>query len=159
MPIVDSIINISLMDLSSCSDINDAFSHTAVMACTSGSTGLPKSICLSHAMLSYTIKGKFFGSGHTFLNFSSMYWISGILAMLRSALTVTRIFTTNPFSPDSFFDFVAKYKVNYHLTSSLDMCVDLIKMFSILKFSSFLCFFSVANFFRATTSTTGHSDE
>ncbi|XP_055297527.1 uncharacterized protein LOC129566039 [Sitodiplosis mosellana] len=96
-----------------CSKIDDAFSHAVVISCSSGSTGLPKSICLSHAVFTFTQKVQKFGSKLITLNFSSMYWLSGILAMLSSATTVTRIFTTKPFSPDLFFDFVEKYKFQF----------------------------------------------
>lgn len=94
-----------------CTEIKDMSSHAALLACSSGSTGLPKSICMSHTLLFKT----FFSGADLFefvmLCFSSMYWFSGIWVMVVSSFRNTRIFTSKPFSVDLFFDLVAKYKV------------------------------------------------
>ncbi|XP_055297897.1 uncharacterized protein LOC129566201 [Sitodiplosis mosellana] len=108
---IDSLINeTGEEDSFVCSKIDDAFSHVAVIACSSGSTGFPKSISLSHALYSFVLKRQN-SSEHTSLNFSSMNWVSGVFSKLNSALKRKHIFTKHPFSPDLFFDFVEKYKV------------------------------------------------
>lgn len=104
----------------SCTKIEDAFTHKAIISCSSGSTGLPKSICISHALVHYRLlTTHIFGFRLMTLNFSSMYWISGVFSMLSSAFSVTHIITSKPFSADSFFDFVEKYKVNNKFKTAL----------------------------------------
>lgn len=100
----------------SCTKIADAFSHAAIYTCSSGSTGLPKSICMSHAFLIYMFAIRVDEFAVVMLCFSSLYWLSGIWTTITSAFKNTRIFTTQPFSTDLFFDLVEKYKVKTKIT-------------------------------------------
>lgn len=95
----------------SCTKLENAYSHTALIACSSGSTGLPKSICISNAFFSYSFANPTVPFPLLMLNFSSFYWFSGIWAAFMSANASTRVFTARPFSADLFFDLVEKHKV------------------------------------------------
>lgn len=95
----------------SCARITDAFTHAAVIACSSGTTGLPKSICISHALLTHVYSSGLFGLPFVGMCFSSLYWFSGVLALISSAFGSTRVSTSQSFSTDLFFDFVERYKV------------------------------------------------
>lgn len=83
------------------------------MTCSSGSTGLPKSVMLSHALfIDDFVKNSFFVGAERMLSFSSLYWISGVWALTNSIVSTNiRIFTSKPFSPEHFFDLVRRYKV------------------------------------------------
>lgn len=100
--------------LSSCARIDDSSSHVAIIACSSGSTGIPKSISISHALLTYAHtksigKSEFDG---VLTCFSSLYWTSGTWSLIKSAFKFTRVFTSKPFSAKLFCDLVEKHKVN-----------------------------------------------
>lgn len=97
---------------SSCAKIDDSFSHIALIACSSGSTGLPKSICMSHALFSYSFTQRNDEFALVNLCFSSLYWFSGVWTMISSAFKITRVFTTKPYSTDLFFDLVAAHEVS-----------------------------------------------
>lgn len=95
-----------------CTKIADAYSHAAVIACSSGSTGLSKSICLSHAVFNHMFYKESSFPPLVSLCFSSLYWLTGILATLNPAFKGHRVFTAKPFSTDIFFDLFEKYKVS-----------------------------------------------
>lgn len=103
----------------SCTKIDDAYSHVALIACSSGTTGLSKSICMSHAFLTYMFVGRIDEFGFVTLCFSSLYWLSGIWSTITSAFKNTRVVTTKPFSTGLFFDFVENHKVTLINLSSL----------------------------------------
>ncbi|XP_031637198.1 luciferin 4-monooxygenase-like [Contarinia nasturtii] len=100
-----------------CATIDDAVSHIALIACSSGSTGLPKSICWTHASFIHSFLPYSNTEVRTFrcLNFSSFYWFSSIWSTLSSTLCSIRVFSSQPFSTDLFFDLVEKYKVQKFL--------------------------------------------
>ncbi|XP_031638217.1 4-coumarate--CoA ligase-like 7 [Contarinia nasturtii] len=95
-----------------CAKIKNSFSHIALIACSSGSTGPSKSICMSHALFLYTLLHENFEFAHVHLCFSSLYWVSGILGTMSTAFNNHRIFTSKSFSTDLFFDVVDKYKIS-----------------------------------------------
>lgn len=112
--------------LFSCARIADSLSHVAIIACSSGSTGLPKSISLSHAMLTYVhtnlVRENEFDA--VMLCFSSLYWTSGTWSLIKSAFKFTRVLTSHPFSTDQFYHLVDKYKVTQLIcTNLITMCV------------------------------------
>lgn len=49
--------------------------------------------------------------GFVSLTFSSLYWFSGVWAVMSSVYKGTRIFTARPFSEEVFFELVEKFKV------------------------------------------------
>uniref|UniRef100_T1H382 AMP-dependent synthetase/ligase domain-containing protein n=1 Tax=Megaselia scalaris TaxID=36166 RepID=T1H382_MEGSC len=61
--------------------------QTAVILCSSGSTGLPKAVTISHNVMK-TI-GMLFSETceDVFLSFSSLFWISGLNSMINTAMT------------------------------------------------------------------------
>lgn len=70
-------------------------------------------VCLSHASLlermTYFLP---YGQNDVNLCYSSLYWLSGLAALLFSTICqCQRIITTIPFSPESFCEKVTKYKV------------------------------------------------
>lgn len=95
-----------------CAKVGNSYSHLALIACSSGSTGVSKSICMSHAMYIYSFTKLLHEpyQGVT-MNFSSLYWCSGVRSVVSTAFNHTRIFTANPFTAELFINFVEKYKV------------------------------------------------
>lgn len=92
--------------------LGDSKKLTATVLCSSGTTGLPKGVCLSHAHL---IAGELFSdtldAGPIF-NFSPLFWMTGVFAAHNSIMyTRTRVITTKPFSADTFFSIIQRYQV------------------------------------------------
>ncbi|XP_031628671.1 4-coumarate--CoA ligase-like 7 [Contarinia nasturtii] len=96
-----------------CAKIADACLQTAVISCSSGSTGLPKSICMSHALFLNMFSNRISQFPFISLSFSSLYWLSGIWASISPAFKNTRIFTTKPFSAELFYELVVKHKIQF----------------------------------------------
>lgn len=92
--------------------LGDSKTLTATILCSSGTTGLPKGVCLSHAHL---IGGELFSdtlNAGPIFNFSPLFWMTGLFAACNSLLyTRARIITTQPFSADAFFSIVENYNV------------------------------------------------
>nr|XP_029710358.1 probable 4-coumarate--CoA ligase 1 [Aedes albopictus] len=92
--------------------LGDSKKLTATVLCSSGTTGLPKGVCLSHAHL---IAGELFSdalNAGPIFNFSPLFWMTGVFAAHTSILyTRSRIITTKPFSADTFFSIIERYQV------------------------------------------------
>ncbi|XP_053699103.1 uncharacterized protein LOC128746077 [Sabethes cyaneus] len=86
----------------------------AVVLCSSGTAGLNKAVCLSHAHLITLCGGSamFMNSGIIFA-FSPLFWGTGLCCLLLS-LTIgdARLITRRPFSEDTFFELMQHYPVN-----------------------------------------------
>lgn len=89
--------------------------ETAIIVCSSGTTGLSKGVCLSHAsILDTTVCCEFGHSDDIMLCFSSLYWISGLIVLLTGALFgATRIITNQVFSPELYLRLIEKYRATF----------------------------------------------
>ncbi|KAL5277622.1 hypothetical protein ACFFRR_002697 [Megaselia abdita] len=86
--------------------------QTALILCSSGSTGLPKAVTLSHHFVK-TVAAFFFDTCEdVFLTFNSLFWVSGLNGFLNTAMTgSTRLVTCESFNPELCLNLVDKYKV------------------------------------------------
>ncbi|XP_019551278.3 uncharacterized protein LOC109421247 [Aedes albopictus] len=92
--------------------LGDSKRLMAVVLCSSGTTGLPKGVCLSHAHL---IEGEVFAdvlNAGPIFNFSQLFWMTGLFAANTSLLyTRARVITAQSFNVEAFMSIVEKYKV------------------------------------------------
>nr|XP_019930946.2 probable 4-coumarate--CoA ligase 1 [Aedes albopictus] len=80
--------------------------------CSSGTTGLPKGICLSHANRTSSFYPVSF-TNLTILVTGSIHWISVVYTYdLALFYDSTVVFTRKPYSEDLVFDLVEKYRIN-----------------------------------------------
>ncbi|XP_034111579.1 uncharacterized protein LOC117572671 [Drosophila albomicans] len=86
--------------------------QTVAILCSSGTTGLPKAVCLSNSIL---IQDSMLVTSESIIyTSSSLDWITGLWAFIFSTVFgCTRIITNKPFSPEYFVELVKKYKINY----------------------------------------------
>ncbi|XP_060654533.1 uncharacterized protein LOC132790114 [Drosophila nasuta] len=86
--------------------------QTVAILCSSGTTGLPKAVCMSNHIL---IQDNMLVSSESIVfTSSSLDWITGLWGFSFSTLFgCTRIITNKPFSPEYFVELVKKYKINY----------------------------------------------
>ncbi|GAB0099023.1 hypothetical protein DMENIID0001_148430 [Sergentomyia squamirostris] len=86
----------------------------AIICHTSGTTGLPKTVSLSHQHLLFKFgypNAQRYPRGLRSIAFNSIYWFTGILVYITTTLIEsTRIITTDTFSPELLFGMVEKYK-------------------------------------------------
>lgn len=89
--------------------------QTAAILCSSGSTGLPKGVTISHRALNNC--GFFLvGSGDRMLCFSTLYWLSGLLNLYLGLFHGgCRIITKKPFSSDLLIDLIETFKISFIL--------------------------------------------
>ncbi|XP_038104984.1 4-coumarate--CoA ligase-like 1 [Culex quinquefasciatus] len=92
--------------------LGDSDKTVAAIVCSSGTTNLPKAVCVSHAQLIAPYV-RVTGLGvETFLCFSSLYWGSAFqMLMLALFNGGTRITTAKSFSPSFAGELIAKYRV------------------------------------------------
>lgn len=85
--------------------------------CSSGTTGLPKGVCLSHSQVTYQLSNFLPLNAQDFLlSFSSPYWVSGFLSLCLAPLhCATRIVTTEPFSSKLLLTLIEKYRVSLYI--------------------------------------------
>lgn len=96
----------------------DGENHVAAIVCSSGTTGLSKGVCLSHAVLAHSVgSSNTIHSDDVLLCYSPLFWISGLLTLLSGTIKgAKRIITTESFSPELQFRMVKDYKVTYILS-------------------------------------------
>ncbi|XP_061392787.1 probable 4-coumarate--CoA ligase 1 [Musca vetustissima] len=93
--------------------LKEGVHQSAFIVCTSGTTGLPKGVCISHATFVFNTYAVDNFNGNTFLCFSTLYWVSGLFTLIQGTLgNARRIISTKAFNVDDFFDIVQRYKVN-----------------------------------------------
>lgn len=88
-------------------------SKIALIVCSSGTTGMSKGVCLSHAQLiAYSRRAWSFYSHDISLAFSSLYWITGIVNLLAGTMEgATRVITEQTFTPELLLDIIEQYKL------------------------------------------------
>ncbi|XP_017002676.2 luciferin 4-monooxygenase-like [Drosophila takahashii] len=85
--------------------------QTVAILCSSGTTGLPKAVCISNRSL--FLDTSMMNSEMVAYSASGLDWYSGLTAFILSTVVgVTRIITNKPFSPDYFVKLVQKYRIN-----------------------------------------------
>lgn len=83
--------------------------QTVAIVTSSGSTGLPKPICLSHKCFHMKVTGHM-NSDDVLLSFSHLFQISGLYQLITSLTTgATRIITEKLFTAKYFLDLIEKY--------------------------------------------------
>ncbi|XP_062552732.1 probable 4-coumarate--CoA ligase 3 [Armigeres subalbatus] len=97
--------------------LGDSYKLVANITCSSGTTGLPKGVCNSHAQ---TISGFCKVVNHDegiCLNFSTLYWGTGVYVLNMSIMNdSTRLITRRPFSVDLFYELIARYPIKFFYT-------------------------------------------
>lgn len=93
--------------------IENSSEKIAVILCSSGTTGLSKGVCLSHAHLISQCIGHWPSTDDdVIVCFSSLYWISGLLSLITGTVSsCLRVITTESFNADTLCTMVERYNV------------------------------------------------
>ncbi|XP_055390107.1 uncharacterized protein LOC129619054 [Condylostylus longicornis] len=92
--------------------LQDGGDQVATILCSSGTTGLPKGVCMSHKMLIRPTGVTTLTEDDVFLCYSSLYWLSGLIMLTLGTMNkCLRVIIDEPFSTETFFDIVEKYRV------------------------------------------------
>jgi 4-coumarate--CoA ligase len=94
-------------------NLGDISNLPAVILCSSGTTGLPKGVCISHqSMLTQLRRQWDVTTDDVLFSFSSLYWLSGWIILLNGMLNgATRIITKAHYSPDLFLSLIEKHRI------------------------------------------------
>ncbi|XP_058831945.1 probable 4-coumarate--CoA ligase 1 [Topomyia yanbarensis] len=97
--------------------LGDSDKTVALIVCSSGTTSLPKAVCLSHAQLIAPYPWLINLGIDTLLCFSSLYWVSSFQMLMTTLLNGhKRITTAKPFSPAYAFELITKFQVTHVFT-------------------------------------------
>ncbi|XP_075166530.1 putative 4-coumarate--CoA ligase 3 [Haematobia irritans] len=95
---------------------------TAMILCSSGTTGTPKAVCCSNRALLNQNVFLTLTSESIACTFSTMYWASGLWTLVASLTTgCLRIVTNHPFTCDYFLELVRRHKITHFLTATFQM--------------------------------------
>nr|XP_014088871.1 4-coumarate--CoA ligase 3-like [Bactrocera oleae]XP_036233485.1 4-coumarate--CoA ligase 3-like [Bactrocera oleae] len=84
--------------------------QTVAILCSSGTTGLPKNVCISNSCCLFDYG--FVSSKDVLLSFSTIDWSTGLFNMLFSCgHGATRIIVDKPYTPEYLLELIDKYKV------------------------------------------------
>ncbi|KAM7344317.1 uncharacterized protein ACRADG_011095 [Cochliomyia hominivorax] len=98
--------------------------QTMAICCSSGTTGLPKGVCLSNRICSNEILSNFCytNGSSTMFSFAEIDWSTGLHSLIYNVLVGgVRIITAKSFSPQYMLDIIQKYKVNFIITCPSQM--------------------------------------
>lgn len=99
--------------------ISDSCSLPVIICCTSGTSGPPKGVQVSHALLTYQLTAFASKYGRIFFSFTTLDWMTGIMALSTSLLYgYTRVITTESFFPELMIEIIREHKVNSLLSST-----------------------------------------
>lgn len=95
-----------------CREINDP-NHTGLILFSSGTTGMPKGVQISHKALINALNpmAGFSLNAHVPLWFSSLYWISGSILTLKSIVSCNKKIIGPEFDEKATCEIIEKFKV------------------------------------------------
>ncbi|KFB41473.1 AGAP008544-PA-like protein [Anopheles sinensis] len=94
--------------------LGDSRKNLAIIMSSSGTTGPPKGVCITHEQIVGTIGSNPLRKPMTIFNFSPLYWATGMVMVLTTfSSSSTRLITRRPFSEETFFEAVEKYRANF----------------------------------------------
>ncbi|XP_055617874.1 probable 4-coumarate--CoA ligase 1 [Toxorhynchites rutilus septentrionalis] len=97
--------------------LGDSDRTIAVVVCSSGTTGFPKAVCLTHAQLIAPYPRVSHLGSDTLLCFSSLYWVSALQVLMIALFNGgKRIVTVQPFSPVYAYELIERFKITYLFT-------------------------------------------
>lgn len=109
------------MNFSSFPDLVDISTSTAIILCSSGTTGLPKGVCKSYSEVIsqfYPIWDLKSTKQEVLFGFSTIFWGTGALSLIIGALYgAKRVITTKPFSADLLADVIDRYQVTTYMSA------------------------------------------
>lgn len=99
--------------------LDDLKRTIAMILCTSGTTGLPKGVCVSHAMLVSGLTAFWYiEKGHALFNTSTLYWPTFFAALSGSFVYQSpKIITQQTITPELILEILEKYQVDNLFTA------------------------------------------
>ncbi|XP_065372072.1 uncharacterized protein LOC135963971 [Calliphora vicina] len=91
-------------------------SQTMAIMVSSGTTGLPKGVCVSNRTCS--VDFGFSNGSSTLFSTSTIDWSTGLFTLIANVLVGgRRLLTTKPLTPEYLLDLIVKYKINFLATN------------------------------------------